>query len=111
MSRSRPHWAASSVEEMTRAGTATQLPGVGKTIEEKLNALLDTGTIPSAEKLKAKYPQLKMVIWYDKQDSPQRDWQINSSTASLDAFRRALDEPGVLDADAAMITASPHVRG
>ena len=57
----------------------------------------------------AKYPQLKMVIWYDKQDSPQRDWQINSSTASLDAFRRALAEPGVLDADAAMITASPHV--
>jgi len=41
---------------MTRAGTVTELPGIGKTIEEKLNTLLDTGSIPSAEKLKAKYP-------------------------------------------------------
>ena len=45
-----------SIEEMTRAGTVTQVPGIGKTLEEKLNALLDTGKIPSAEKLKAKYP-------------------------------------------------------
>src|SRR6059058_6033685 len=45
-----------SVEEMTRAGTVTSIPGIGKTLEEKLNALLDTGKIPSAEKLKAKYP-------------------------------------------------------
>src|SRR5919112_1245957 len=45
-----------SIEEMTRAGTVTQVPGIGKTLEEKLNALFDTGTIPSAEKLKAKYP-------------------------------------------------------
>ena len=48
--------ATASVEEMTRAGTVTRLPGVGKTIEEKLTTLFDTGTIPSAEKLKAKYP-------------------------------------------------------
>src|SRR4051812_994728 len=45
-----------SIEDMTRAGTVTQVPGIGKTLEEKLNALLDTGKIPSAEKLKAKYP-------------------------------------------------------
>src|SRR5437764_11971179 len=48
--------ATASVEELTRAGTVTQLPGVGNTIEEKLNTLLDTGVIPSADKLKAKYP-------------------------------------------------------
>jgi DNA polymerase (family 10) len=48
--------AGASVAEMTRAGTVTDLPGIGKTIEEKLNALLDTGSIPSAEKLKGKYP-------------------------------------------------------
>src|SRR5436190_134737 len=48
--------ATASVEEMTRAGTVTELPGIGKTIEEKLNTLFDTGVIPSAEKLKAKYP-------------------------------------------------------
>ena len=45
-----------SVAEMTQAGRVTELPGIGKTIEEKLKALLETGSIPSAEKLKAKYP-------------------------------------------------------
>src|SRR5919112_1000122 len=45
-----------SIEELTRAGKVTELPGIGKTIEEKINALLDTGEIPSATKLKAKYP-------------------------------------------------------
>jgi DNA polymerase (family 10) len=47
---------AASVEEMARAGTVTKLPGVGKTIAEKIDALLETGTIPAADKLKAKFP-------------------------------------------------------
>jgi len=45
-----------SVEELARAGRATDLPGVGKTLQEKIVALLDTGEIPSAVKLKAKFP-------------------------------------------------------
>ncbi len=45
-----------SVEELARAGKATDLPGVGKTLQEKIVALLDTGEIPSAVKLKAKFP-------------------------------------------------------
>ena len=48
--------ASASIEELTRAGRVTELAGIGKTIEEKIGTLLDTGTIPSAEKLKAKYP-------------------------------------------------------
>jgi hypothetical protein len=40
--------AGASVAEMTRAGNVTELPGIGKTIEEKLTTLLDTGSIPSA---------------------------------------------------------------
>ena len=47
---------AASVEEMARAGTVTKLPGVGKTIADKIDALLETGTIPAADKLKAKFP-------------------------------------------------------
>ena len=47
---------AASVEEMAHAGTVTKLPGVGKTIAEKIDALLETGTIPAADKLKAKFP-------------------------------------------------------
>src|SRR3712207_1006129 len=45
-----------SIEEMSREGTVTRLPGIGKTIAEKIETLLATGAIPSAEKLKAKYP-------------------------------------------------------
>jgi DNA polymerase (family X) len=48
--------ASVSVAALTRAGRATELPGIGKTLEEKLKALLDTGTIPSAERLRAKFP-------------------------------------------------------
>src|SRR3954470_6490705 len=45
-----------SVAALTREGRVTELPGIGKTLEEKLNALLDTGTIPAVEKLRAKFP-------------------------------------------------------
>ena len=45
-----------SVEEMARNGTVTQLPGVGKTLEEKIIALVETGEIPAAVKLKEKLP-------------------------------------------------------
>jgi DNA polymerase (family X) len=45
-----------SVEELARGGRATELPGVGKTLEQKIVTLLDTGEIPSAAKLKQKFP-------------------------------------------------------
>ncbi len=45
-----------SVAELSRAGRAEELPGIGKTIAEKIATLLETGAIPSAEKLKAKFP-------------------------------------------------------
>lgn len=48
--------ASTSVSALTREGKVTQLPGIGKTLEEKLKALLETGTIPAAEKLRAKFP-------------------------------------------------------
>ena len=46
----------SSVEEMAKNGTVTSLPGVGKTLEEKIIALVETGEIPAAAKLKEKLP-------------------------------------------------------
>jgi len=45
-----------SVEELAREGRATELPGVGETLQEKILALVDTGAIPSATKLKRKLP-------------------------------------------------------
>jgi len=45
-----------SVAELAGAGRATEVPGVGKTLAEKIDALLQTGEIPAAAKLKAKFP-------------------------------------------------------
>ena len=44
------------VARMVCEGRVTELQGVGATLEEKLTALLETGTIPAAEKLRAKFP-------------------------------------------------------
>jgi DNA polymerase (family 10) len=45
-----------SVAAMTRDGKVTELPGIGRTLEEKIVALLETGTIPAVEKLRARIP-------------------------------------------------------
>jgi DNA polymerase (family X) len=45
-----------SVSALAREGRASELAGIGSTLEEKILALLDTGTIPAAEKLRAKFP-------------------------------------------------------
>jgi len=45
-----------SVAELAAAGRATEVPGVGKTLAEKIDALLESGEIPAAAKLKAKFP-------------------------------------------------------
>ncbi len=48
--------ASTSVAALARAGRATELPGVGETLQEKIVALLDSGAIPAAERLRAKFP-------------------------------------------------------
>ncbi len=48
--------ATESVAALTRAGKVTSLPGIGRTLEEKIVALLDTGTIPSLDRLRAQFP-------------------------------------------------------
>jgi DNA polymerase (family 10) len=48
--------ASVSIMALTREGKVTSVPGIGKTLEEKLKALDETGDIPSAVKLRAKFP-------------------------------------------------------
>jgi DNA polymerase (family 10) len=45
-----------SVTAMARSGRATELPGIGQTIQEKVLALADDGQIPAAVKLRSKFP-------------------------------------------------------
>jgi DNA polymerase (family 10) len=44
------------VAELARQGRAVELPGIGKTLEEKILTLVEDGSIPSAERLKQKFP-------------------------------------------------------
>lgn len=45
-----------AIEELALAGEATEVPGIGATIQEKIVALSERGEIPAAAKLKKKYP-------------------------------------------------------
>ncbi|HEY6399658.1 MAG TPA: helix-hairpin-helix domain-containing protein, partial [Solirubrobacteraceae bacterium] len=45
-----------SVSALARQGRATEIPGVGQIIQEKVLALADEGAIPAAVKLRAKFP-------------------------------------------------------
>jgi DNA polymerase (family X) len=45
-----------SVAGLAVLGRATEIAGIGKTLQEKILALIETGTIPAAEKLRAKFP-------------------------------------------------------
>ncbi len=48
--------ASVSVAALAREGRATELPGIGPTIQEKVVALSTEGSIPATVKLRAKYP-------------------------------------------------------
>jgi DNA polymerase (family 10) len=45
-----------SVAQLAREGRATELAGVGQTLQEKIQALLETGAVPALEKLRGKFP-------------------------------------------------------
>ncbi|MEX0993825.1 MAG: DNA polymerase/3'-5' exonuclease PolX [Solirubrobacterales bacterium] len=45
-----------SVQQLASERRLTELPGVGKTLEQKIEALLEAGEIPAAAKLKQKFP-------------------------------------------------------
>src|SRR5829696_6917108 len=45
-----------SIEQLAAEGRLTELPAIGSTLAEKIETLIETGGIPSADKLKAKFP-------------------------------------------------------
>jgi DNA polymerase (family 10) len=80
-----------SVAELARAGRATELVGIGATLEQKILALLDSGTIPAAEKLRAKVPAGLITITRLPGLGPKRARLLHSQLGidSLDALREA----------------------
>lgn len=51
-----------SVAALARAGKATDLPGIGPTIQEKILALQQTGEIPALSRLRERYPPGLLAI-------------------------------------------------
>ena len=84
-----------SVAELAAAGRATEIPGVGKTLAEKIDALLETGEIPAAAKLKAKFPPTLIEV--------TRVPGLGAKTA-----RRLFDELGVASLEDLEAAADAH---
>jgi DNA polymerase (family X) len=83
--------ASVSVAGLARAGRATELAGIGGTLQEKILALLETGTIPAAEKLRAKVPPGLIALTGLPGLGPKRARLLHSQLGvdSLDALREA----------------------
>jgi DNA polymerase (family 10) len=94
--------AAVSVAALARAGRATELPGIGDTLQEKILALLDTGTIAAAERLRAKFPAGLIAITRLPGLGPKRARLLHSELG--------IDSPRALR-DAALAQRLRGVRG
>jgi DNA polymerase (family 10) len=88
-----------SVEEMARQGRAEELSGVGKTIAEKIDALLETGSIPASEKLKARIPPGLVAVTRIPGLGPKRARLLyeNLGVSSLDELREASEQGRLKD--------------
>jgi DNA polymerase (family 10) len=88
-----------SVEEMARQGRVEELSGVGKTIAEKIDLLLETGSIPASEKLKARIPSGLIAVTRIPGLGPKRARLLyeNLGVASLDELREAAEQGRLKD--------------
>jgi DNA polymerase (family 10) len=82
-----------SVAELARQGRATELPGIGKTLQEKIQALLETGSIPAAEKLRAKFPPGLIALTRLTGVGPKRAALLHAELGvdSLESLRAAAE--------------------
>jgi len=82
-----------SVAELARQGRAEELPGIGKTIAEKIVALLDEGEIPAARKLKAKIPAGLVLVTRIPGLGPKRARQLHDQLGidSIESLRTAAE--------------------
>jgi len=80
-----------SVAALAREGRASELPGIGKTLQEKILALTLTGTIPAAERLRAKFPPGLIAITRLPGLGPKRARLLHSELGvdSPEALREA----------------------
>jgi DNA polymerase (family X) len=82
-----------SIVALSREGRVTSVPGIGKTLEEKLRALDETGDIPALVKLRAKFPPGLIELVRLPGVGPKRVRRLFDELGidSLDALRAALE--------------------
>jgi DNA polymerase (family X) len=83
-----------SVAEMAAQGRAAQLPGIGKTIAEKIDALIADGDIPSAVKLRQRIPSGLVQVTRIPGLGPKRARLLHQELGveTLDDLRKAAEE-------------------
>ena len=86
--------AGASVAELAGQGRAAELPGVGKTIAEKIDALIGQGDIPSAVKLRARIPSGLVQVTRIPGLGPKRARLLHQELGveTLEDLRRAAEE-------------------
>src|ERR687891_2365165 len=88
-----------SVSEMAKQGRVDELSGVGRTIAEKIDALLESGSIPSADKLKARIPAGLIAVTRIPGLGPKRARLLyeHLGVSSLDDLRTAAEQGRLKD--------------
>jgi DNA polymerase (family 10) len=83
-----------SVAELSKQGRAAELAGVGKTIAEKIEALLERGSIPAADKLKERIPSGLIEVTRIPGLGPKRARALHEQlgVCSLEDLRRAAED-------------------
>jgi DNA polymerase (family 10) len=80
-----------SVAALAREGRASELPGIGNTLQEKIQTLLSGASIPAAERLRAKFPPGLIAITRVPGLGPKRARLLHSELGvdSLQSLREA----------------------
>jgi DNA polymerase (family X) len=88
-----------SVAELAKQGRADELSGVGKTIAEKIDSLLETGSIPSADKLKQRIPAGLVEVTRIPGLGPKRARLLHDElgVSSIEDLRRAAESGQLKD--------------
>src|SRR3954467_9464366 len=82
-----------SIIGLAREGKVTSVPGIGKTLEEKLRALDETGDIPALVKLRAKFPPGLIAVMHLPGFGPKRARRLYDELGidSLESLRAAAE--------------------
>ncbi len=82
-----------SVAALAREGRATELAGIGDTLQQKIRDLADSGTIPATEKLRARYPDGLLAIMALPGVGPKRTRRLFDELGvdSLESLRAAAE--------------------